>query len=123
MSMISIDGTPLPNPKTYKVKRQDLDSDSTTRTETGKLKRDRIRAGIYTIDISWELLSWEQIQLITGKVAPESFSVTFVDGTTGNPAQTAVMYSGDREAPLAVLLDVAHPEKSSWGLSFTLIEF
>ena len=43
-AMITIGNTELPAPTDYTVTLQDLDSESTRRTEAGTLIRDRVRA-------------------------------------------------------------------------------
>lgn len=117
MAMIRIDGVDLPQPATYKVTLQDLDSENTTRSETGLLTRDRIRAGVYELEISWRV-NREELQLITDALSPAKFSVTFFDPTSSS-LKTADMYAGDRQGNLLFM----HAGQSLWELSCSLMQY
>jgi hypothetical protein len=121
MAIITVGSTPLPNPKEWKVKRADLDSENTTRSETGVLTRDRIRAGVYSISVSWENITKTQLKTITDAVAGTSFQVTFFDPTTSShPTITA--YASDKDGELAYF-DGTDEANSLWNLSFNIIQF
>jgi hypothetical protein len=119
VSMISIGGVPLPNPTKYSVKRSDLDSESTTRNEAGYLQRDRVRAGTYSIDVSWRVQRADY-KKVTDATAAASFSVTFFDPFSVS-TKTATMYAGDKQGELVSYTDDA--SKSLWELSVSLIEY
>jgi hypothetical protein len=121
MAMISIGGVALPNPTDYKVILQDLDSDNTTRSETGFLTRDRVRAGIYKIDVTWQVKR-PLLKLITDQLETAKFTVTFFD-PTDSADHTAQMYCGDRSGTLKSYTDESKPDESLWELSLQLIEF
>jgi len=119
MAMIRIDGVDLPAPVEYSVSLQDLDSENTKRTETGVLQRDRIRAGVYKIQVKWRVTK-AQLKIITDALKPAKFSVTFFDPTT-NTNPTRQMYCGDRTADL--IKNSSNPDESVWDLSTSLIEY
>ena len=117
MALITIGSTPLPDPVEYSVTLQDIDSENTRRTESGILTRDRVRAGVYKIQVAWKV-NKADLKKITDAVAPAKFSVTFFDPTTSsNP--TKDMYVGDRTANLIHL----ESGQSLWELTLSLIEY
>ena len=119
MALIQINGVNLPPPVEYSVELYDIDSENTKRTETGVLQRDRVRAGVYKIQVKWKVTK-AQLKTITDALKPAKFSVTFFDPTTStNP--TRFMYCGDRNADL--VLNKENPDKSLWELSTSLIEY
>lgn len=120
MAIISIGGTDMPAPTKYNVTLQDIDSANTARTETGELIRDRIRAGVYKIGVTW-LVEHTQIKTITDALAPDKFQVTFFDPTT-NTNKTCDMYCGDRSGELKRYRP-DDTSKSLWELSVSLIEY
>lgn len=75
MDFIKIDGVAVKAPDTYQITRADLDSDKSKRNQTGYLQRSRIRAGMYTISISWSG-TVEEIAAIANALSPESISVS-----------------------------------------------
>lgn len=121
MALITIGAVALPNPKEYGVTLSDLDSDSTTRSETGILHRDRVRARVYTIQVSF-LVTRAQLKTITDAISPVSFSVTFFDPTSSTDV-TKTMYAGDKASKLALYPSESAPTVNMWDISFTLIEF
>lgn len=118
--MIKISGIDMPSPSKYNVILQDIDSENTSRTETGLLIRDRVRAGMYRIDITWQV-EHSQIKTIADALSPAMFSVNFYDPTT-NSYPTKDMYCGDRSGNLLVY-NANDPGKSLWELTTSLIEY
>lgn len=117
--MIKIGNTTLPLPSDYKVTRADIDSDSTHRTEAGYLKRDRVRSGVYNVDVSWRV-SGAQYKTITDALSPASFSVTFFDPNSAT-TKTCTMYASDRTGQLVNYLGTG--KTAMWDLSVTLVEY
>ncbi len=113
------DYTP-PNPYKYKVTQMDLDGENTTRSETGVLTRDRIRAGIYQIDLAFKIDKAEIVSFASA-ISGESIGVTFFDPTSAT-TQTATMYPGNKSAELMSYKDGSEDD-SYWDYSFTLTEF
>ena len=123
MAMIRIDGLDLPAPKDggYDVSLQDIDSENTRRTESGVLNRDRVRAGIYKIEVTWRVKK-PQLKIITDALKPAKLSVVFFDPTTAT-SPTRQMYCGDRTGKLLSMNDPDSPNESLWELSTSLIEY
>ncbi len=119
--MITINGKAMLNPTAYAVTRSDGDSENTTRDEQWILHRDRVREGIYRIEITWQA-RLVQINAIASALSPDRFNVIFLDPTTGGTGQ-AEMYAGDRRANLLVHTDDDAPDESLWELSVSLIEY
>ncbi|MBW2672574.1 MAG: hypothetical protein JRD89_04045 [Deltaproteobacteria bacterium] len=113
MALISIGGVDMPAPSEYGVSLQDIDSENTRRTETGVLVRDRVRAGVYKIQVKWKVTK-TQLKTITDAIAPAQF--------TTSTTPTRDMYSGNRDAQL-IKYDSVDPDNSLWELSAALIEF
>lgn len=117
MALIKIGSTSLPDPVEYSVTLQDIDSENTRRTEAGILTRDRVRAGVYKIQVRWKITK-AQLKTITDAISPAKFSVTFFDPTTST-SPTRDMYVGDRTANLIYL----ESGQSLWELTLSLIEY
>ena len=118
MAMITIDGVDLPSPSSFKLPRFDMDSGDTNRNELGVLQRDRIRQGIYKIELEWKGITSSQLHLIETAVEPAELNVTF-PAPTGK--QTKKMYAGDRNIEMVKYSD--NPDKIRWDISFNLIEY
>lgn len=119
MAMIRIGNTDLPEPAEYSVALQDIDSENTKRSETGLLTRDRVRAGVYKLQVSWRVTK-TQLKVITDALSPAKFSTTFFDPTTST-SPTKDMYCGDRTGKL--VYNPGAPHESLWELSTSLIEY
>ena len=121
MDFITIDSIALPTPFNggYSISRSDLDSENSNRSQSGYLRRQRIRSGIYKLEITWRVKQSE-LKTITDAIEPTEFSCTFYDGTT-NSYKTCTMYASDRSASL-VLRD-STDSNSIWDLTVSLIEY
>ena len=115
MDILKINGTALPAPNSYRVQLSDLDSEDTGRTEDGHLVRQRVRAGVAKLSVSWAALSTEQCALILNATAADRFEVSYFFGTI----RTAFMYAGDRTADLKA----AHNGQGVWEVTMNLIEY
>ncbi|MCR2043182.1 hypothetical protein NSA23_03525 [Anaerosalibacter massiliensis] len=112
MATIKINGVGLPAPTKINIPRFDLDSGDTTRNEAGYMQRDRIRQGIYKIELEWRMLTSAEVNKIESLIQPSSVSVTF---PTPRGMVTKRMYAGDRKIDMVV--------DSCWNMSFNLIEY
>lgn len=121
MPMMTSGAYNFPEPKSYRVKRMDLDGDNTGRSESGVLTRERIRAGVYQIDVSWRV-NKTALKGITDVLGGVSFPLNFFDPTTSS-TPTGTFYCGNREAELVSYTDQAHPENSLWELTATITQF
>ncbi len=92
MALVTIGQTDLPSPSRYGLPGFDLDSADTRRNEEGRLQRDRVRQGVYKIELEWNGITGAELQTIETAIQPVSFQVTFIapDGT-----KTKTMYAGD----------------------------
>ena len=118
MAMITIDGVDLPSPSSFKLPRFDMDSGDTNRNELGVLHRDRIRQGIYKIELEWKGITSSQLHLIETAIEPAELNVTFPT-PTGN--KTKKMYAGNRNTEMVKYDD--NNDKIRWNISFNLIEY
>jgi len=118
MAMISIDGVDLPAPSVFKIPQSDLDSSDTGRNELGILQRDRIRQGLYKIELEWKGITSSQLHLIESAIEPSEINVTF---PTATGMKTKKMYAGDRNVEI-VKYDKDF-DKIRWNISFNLIEY
>lgn len=121
MVLLNINNIDMPKPTSYQVGVQDLDSESSVRSESGVLHRDRIRAGIRKIDVGWTAKTAD-ISKILKASAGESVVVKFFDPEE-NDIITATMYASDRVPALRVLTDDSGATSAWWDLSFSLVEF
>ena len=115
MALLQIDGVDLPAPSVFKIPRYDLDSGDTKRNEEGYLQRDRIRQGIFKIELEWKGITSAQLNTIETAIAPASVQVTF---PTATGMQAKTMYVGDRMVEM-----VKYQPETRWNISFNLIEY
>lgn len=113
--LIYIGGRKMPSPVSYKVTLSDLDAPNAGRSESGIMTRDRVRADVGKIELSWKNLTTSELQTIIQAVSQEQFEVRYFFGTE----RTATMYAGDRSIELK-FLDM---EESYWDMSVNLIEY
>lgn len=118
MAMLNVDGVDLPAPSSFKLPEFDLDSDDTNRNEMGVLQRDRIRQGIYKIELEWNGITSTQLATIKSAIEPASIQVTF---PTENGLTTKTMYAGDRNIEM-VKYDADY-NKIRWNVSCNLTEY
>lgn len=116
MATISIEGVNIPGVTSYKVELSDLDSENTTRSESGYMTRDVIRQNIAKISLACRLND-TQVNTVTSLLYPKSFSATF-RAPTDTGYKTATMYAGNRTLSL-----VADSSPPLWDLSVNLIEY
>ena len=119
MEIITIDGVVLPAPTSLSVSMSDLDSPDTTRNEQGVLQRDRVREGVYKVELEFNVKKGNEIQLIESAIKNAKLSVTFPD-TTGRI--TKEMYVGDRSKNV-VLYNGGVSDEIRWDLRFNLVEY
>lgn len=119
MDIITIDGVVLPAPSTLSIGMQDLDSPDTSRNEQGILQRDRVREGVYKIELAFNVKKGNEIQIIESAIKNAKLNVTFPD-TTG--MITKEMYVGDRKKDV-VLYNGGVSDEIRWDLSFNLVEY
>lgn len=121
MVLLNINNVDMPKPTSYQVGVQDLDSSESVRSESGLLHRDRIRAGVRTVNASWTVRTADSSKILNA-ASGESFTVKFFDPQE-NSIKTATMYAGDRTVSLKNLIEDTGATTTLWEISFSLIEF
>lgn len=122
MTLIKVNGQALPTPTAdgFSISRSDLDGSSTGRGEDGIMFRDRVREGIYKIELTWQL-SMNDLKTVVSALTPDSFTVEFFDITTCSYV-TRTMYAGDRSGKVINYIDADNPGTAMCELSCNLIE-
>jgi len=116
MAIIRIEGVDLPTPSSLKNTQSDLDSADTNRNEQGYLQRDRIRQGIYKLELEWKGITNGQLTTILNAIEPASVQVTF---PSPSGVLTKTMYAGDRNIKMARYRN----NDIRWNVSFSLTEY
>lgn len=99
-SIVTVLGTALPPPSTYKATTADLVDSG--RNAQGVIVSNVIRSDIAKIECTWNYLTLEQWAMICGLFKNKwSGAVRFLNQTTGS-WETRTMYVGDRTADEAV---------------------
>jgi hypothetical protein len=119
VTYLKINNVAMPVPSSFTVLRSDLDSEKTSRSETGYLKRDRVRANVYKLQFEW-IVQEADLQTLQSYLSLEKFTATFYDSTTGK-YQSKTMYAGDRTCSL--LRPSNTQSKTWWQFSCDLIEY
>ena len=117
MAAVTIGSTQLPAPSKYSPSRFDIDAEGTKRNEQGYLQRDRVRQGLYRLELEWTGITSAQASTIDTATAPSTFPVTF--DTPGGQV-TKTMYVGDRSFD-----EVKHAKMAAeklWDVKLALIE-
>lgn len=115
---ININGVDLPAPTRFKIRRFDIESGDSSRNELGYKQRDRIRQGIYEIELEFVGNS-SAIYAIESAIEPPEINVTF-PSPVGQI--TKKMYAEDREGPVLINYD-KEIDKIYWRISFNLVEY
>lgn len=115
MSLITIGGVVIPTPSDYSVGIQDISK--AERNANGTMIIERI-ATKRKIELSWKLLSKEQLNQILNLVSPVFFQVTYVDPQVGG-TKTGTFYAGDRNCGV---LDFKNGIPRYRDIKFNLVE-
>lgn len=91
--IIKIGGVALPTPSSIKISREDLDSEGIRPITTGILKRNRIRAAVVKIELSWLFVDSTILSTILNMIAAETFTVEYWDDRTASRV-TGRFYAG-----------------------------
>lgn len=116
MQLIKFGSYTPPTPTDYDVEIQDVDSSDTGRGETGVMNRERVRAGIYKVSLTFSNITSADVLAIKKAISPERVSVTLFDGEN----ETAEMYAGNRKLTLKSVDDESN---CYWDVSFSMTEF
>lgn len=93
---IKINGVDLPPPSTYDVEYEDYDADSIRGIEDAVLERNRIRANVQKVTLSYLLKNLDDISTVYKMVKPATFQVELWDDTEGKRV-TKEMYAGPKK--------------------------
>ena len=118
MEFIKINGVALPTPTTCSISEYDIDSASSGRGESAYMFRERIRANVCKIDLSWDGASPADAQTIRNAIADAFFEVTvwFL-----GEERTMTMYAGDRSYN-PHFTENNGQKLERWDISFSLTE-
>ena len=108
MAMIEVNGDPIRDPSSMKIKRSDLSSSDAGRDINGLMHAGKMRdanGNILTkvsISLAWAALSpSEAAAILAAFQSDEYFTVKYCDPTT-NTQVTKTFYCGDREIPVKI---------------------
>ena len=119
--MISINGTKLPYPTKYQVGLSDLDSSDTSRTESGKLVRNRVRQGVTKIELSF-IVEGSKVAPMLALVEPAKVKVDYFDPRSSK-SRSINAYVGDRSCNVMRYDAAQSVDRILWEVSFNLIEY
>jgi hypothetical protein len=124
VSVIKIGNTQLQVPSTYEGTYEDLDSESNRNVNTGVLSRNRVRKGVTTLKIGYNILTKEQAHTIINLIDPASFNVYFYSVYVGKFV-TKKMYASNKTFTWAMVIpkNKTKYELVCQNLSFELIEY
>lgn len=92
---IVINGVALPTPSEIKVEIQDLDGESIRPVVTGVLRRNRLRANILKVTLTWNINPMSDIMSILKTVTPSEFTAELYIPDHGIRG-TKQMYAGNK---------------------------
>lgn len=118
MALVNLDGVDLPSPFSYKIPNMDLDSSDTNRNELGVLQRDRIRQGVFKVELEYNGITSSSLALIKSAIKPSKLNAKIM---TEVGIVEKEMYAGDRNIEM-VKFDNDY-NKIRWNISFNLTEY
>ena len=106
----------IPFPDSYDVEMKDVESDASGETEAGTTQRDIVRAGVYSIPVSFSVSpTW--LKKFTQYKQMRSITVDFFDPYSLETKQTEMYMDGYKAS---LVKDTSY--KGLWKVSFTLKE-
>jgi len=123
MALITIDNIEMPDPQKYSFPMQDMVSGDSSYNENGVAVRNRIRQGMFSIDLSWTATG-ENAEIILSAIEPDRVQVHYFDPRV-NDYRNADMFVGDRSCELVKLTSTAGAvaKQNLWTISFTLTQY
>lgn len=94
--------TALPCPSKLTVGLMDIDAETTTRSASGKMLRDRVCGGETAkrkLELEWPASETTKVKAILQAIKDEFFYVRYPDPYSGE-MRTARFYAGDRSVPM-----------------------
>jgi hypothetical protein len=123
--LLTIDGWVAPAPHSIDYSLSDIDSEQTGRTQDAKLHRQRVRADILTIELSWQKITPLQAYNLLQSTKAEEFPVRVFDISKGVNLQNIQMYRGANSTKISISnVDENNlvSNRTLVNLSFTLIQ-
>lgn len=115
MTILYFNGVPMPPPTSYDVSLADIQSSNSGRNDSGVMTMDVVRKNVASINVGWEFLTADELELITSNIENAEILVKFYYGGY----KEAVMYKGDRK----VEMNCIDTDGARWSISFSLIEY
>lgn len=115
-----IDGTAIPDPSEMEYEVADLDL-SGERDTTGRLHRDRVATKV-NYSLTWNAITWSQLQIILNAISPAQFSLDAPDPRTLKGRYKGDYYVGNRSGK-TYFYRSDNPETAVYSISFKLIEY
>jgi hypothetical protein len=115
MAIIKVGSLNLPddNLTSYDLKRSDIDSANTGRSEDGMMIRDRVRQNVHSLEATYEMLTSAQVAQLF--IATDAAQITVVINDNGTAVTKTMMRSGDI---LKTMRCVGY-----WDVTLELIEY
>ena len=117
---IRVNGTPLPDPTSWKYQVADLDTEG-SRDATGYLHRNRV-ASKMNYEFEWKALKWELLDNILKAVDEDKFNLVAPDPRNFRRQYSGDYYVGDRSGENHYYL-VERPEIGLYSLKLKFIEY
>lgn len=116
MFVFKIDGVQMPAPAhdNFKITYDDIDSAKSTRNALGYLRRERLRAGMFKIELEYNMMSNANHSKVLKAIKPAMIDVEFFS-PEHNEVVTRRMYAGPRSIN-------TYSDGRYYGLAFNLVE-
>ena len=121
MALLIIDGVAMPTPNSYSIPMDDLESGDSARSESGVLVRNRVRQGIFQLDLAWRV-GGEAAATLLGAIVPSTVTVNYYDPRTGTMNE-ADMYVESRSCAMVNYTESNDPNDILWDISFSLVQY
>lgn len=118
MALLTIDGVAVADPKQFTVEGNNIHTEDSGRTQTGKADITIVAVKRKLICV-WSALTWKEASKLLSAIEGKTyFKVTYPDPKAGKYT-TKEFYVGDRSAPSVFMVD----GKETWqGIAFNFIE-
>ncbi|MDR1015725.1 MAG: hypothetical protein LBL86_12235 [Coriobacteriales bacterium] len=115
MAVIKVGGLSLPdgNLTSYDLKRSDIDSAATGRSEDGRMIRDRVRQNVCSLEATYEMLTDAQVAQLFSATDAAQLTVVIDDG--GGAVTKTMMRSGDIQKTMRCA--------GYWDVALSLVEY
>lgn len=116
MNFIKINNITLPAPTKYEISKNDVNGEDSL-SETGILHRNRVRSGVYSLDVNWRV-SESDLKTILDTIKSSSFTAVFFDPVS-SAEKSCTMYAKEPVFSCIGFED----EESWWNIAVKLLEF